>query len=49
MRSPHTAPKEEPLLEISVAEDVEKGNLMHCWNVHWYSHCGNQYAGSSKN
>jgi hypothetical protein len=48
MRSPHTATR-GALLEISVAEDVEKGNLMHCWNVHGYSHCGKQYAGSSKN
>ena len=27
----------------------EKGILLHCWYVNWYSHYGKQYGGSLKN
>jgi hypothetical protein len=35
----------------SAAEDVEKLEPLHIAGVvvKWYSHCGNQYGGSSKN
>ena len=37
--------------EISVGEDVEKKEPLYTvgGNVNWFSHCGKQYGGSSKN
>ena len=38
-------------VEVSVGKDEEKKELL-CpvgRNVNWYSHCGKQYGGSSKN
>ena len=36
---------------ISVGEDVEKREHLYTagGNVNWYSHCGEEYGGSSKN
>ena len=52
--SPHTCqngPLSQNLQTINAGEGVEKRDSSYTvgGNVNWYSHCGEQYGGSSKN